>query len=84
MIGPRLASLGLLAGLCSATPALQPASTERPLSDCPGYKASNIKTGATGLTADLSLAGPACNTYGTDLQKLRLEVTYENGESGLG
>ena len=80
MIGPRLASLGLLAGLSLAAQTLQPSSTERPLGECPGYKASNVKTSATGLTADLKLAGAACNTYGTDLEKLRLEVTYENGE----
>ncbi len=80
MIAPSLASLGLLAGLSLATQTLQPYSTERPVSECPGYKASNVKTSATGLTADLKLAGAACNTYGTDLEKLRLEVTYENGE----
>ncbi|KAK3989239.1 glycosyl hydrolases family 31-domain-containing protein [Cladorrhinum sp. PSN332] len=78
MLGPRLLSIGLLAGLSSA--ALVPkavATTSKPLSACPGYKASNIKTSSTGLTADLRLAGAACNTYGTDLEKLRLEVTYE-------
>jgi len=47
------------------------------LSECPGYRASNVKTTATGLTADLKLAGTPCNTYGTDLENLRLEVTYE-------
>ncbi|KAK4244606.1 glycoside hydrolase [Corynascus novoguineensis] len=77
MIGTHLAGLSLLvAGLCSAT-SLQPRSTERPLSECPGYRAVNVKTSATGLTADLRLAGTPCNTYGTDLEKLRLEVTYE-------
>ncbi|KAK4033891.1 glycoside hydrolase [Parachaetomium inaequale] len=78
MIGPRLAGLGLLVGLCSAVQTLQPRSTERPLEECPGYKASNVKTSTTGLTADLKLAGTPCNTYGIDLEKLRLEVTYEN------
>jgi hypothetical protein len=34
---------------------------------CPGYKASNVKTTPTGLTATLMLAGPACNVYGTDV-----------------
>jgi alpha-glucosidase len=52
-----------------------------PLSKCPGYKASNIKTTGSTLTADLSLAGTACNTYGTDLTKLTLEVVYETGSS---
>jgi alpha-glucosidase len=82
MIGPRLAVPGLclLAGLCSAAHTLQTYSTERLLSDCPGYKASNVKTSATGLTADLKLAGAPCNAYGTDLEKLRLQVTYETGK----
>jgi alpha-glucosidase len=48
-----------------------------PLASCPGYKASNVKTLATGLTADLTLAGAACNVYGTDLKELTLTVTYE-------
>ena len=47
------------------------------LASCPGYKASNVKTSSTGLTATLTLAGPACNIYGTDLTSLTLTVTYE-------
>lgn len=81
MIGPRLLSVGLLAGLSSA--ALVPkavATTSKPLTACPGYQASNVKTSATGLTAELKLAGAPCNTYGTDLEKLRLEVMYETGK----
>ncbi|KAK4190695.1 glycosyl hydrolases family 31-domain-containing protein [Podospora australis] len=80
MIGPRLLSLGLLAGLTTAAASSNKAVApvvEKPLSQCPGYKASNVRTSGSGLTADLRLAGPACNTYGTDLEKLRLEVTYE-------
>ncbi|KAB8290832.1 hypothetical protein EYC80_008469 [Monilinia laxa] len=48
-----------------------------PLSECPGYTASNIKTTSSSLSADLTLAGPACNTYGTDLKQLTLKVVYE-------
>jgi alpha-glucosidase len=33
------------------------------------------------MTADLKLAGPACNTYGLDLKELRLTVDYETGEN---
>lgn len=44
---------------------------------CPGYKATNVKTSSTGLTADLSLAGTACNVFGNDIQKLKLSVVYE-------
>ena len=50
-----------------------------PLAACPGYKASNVKTSSSGLTADLSLAGKACNVYGDDLTSLTLEVVYETG-----
>ncbi|KAK4144285.1 glycoside hydrolase [Dichotomopilus funicola] len=80
VVGPRLVGLvGLaLAGISSAVQTLDVRATEKPLSECPGYKASHVKTSATGLTADLELAGKPCNTYGTDLEKLRLEVTYEN------
>ena len=53
-----------------------------PLAACPGYKASNVQTSATGLTADLSLAGTACDVYGTDLTDLILEVSYDTGELG--
>lgn len=50
-----------------------------PLAKCPGYKASNIKIGKSTLTADLTLAGKACNVYGDDLKSLTLEVEYETG-----
>lgn len=46
---------------------------------CPGYSASNVVKSATGLTADLSLAGPACNIYGNDVQSLKLLVNYDAG-----
>lgn len=58
---------------------LRSASNGDPLAKCPGYKASNIKTGKSTLTADLKLAGKACNVYGDDLQSLTLEVEYESG-----
>jgi len=51
-----------------------------PLASCPGYKASNVKTSGSGLTADLNLAGKPCNVYGDDLKNLRLDVTYETGK----
>lgn len=51
------------------------------LATCPGYKASNIKVLNRGsrLTADLDLAGPACNVYGPEIKTLKLEVDYETG-----
>ncbi|KAH7363309.1 alpha-glucosidase, partial [Plectosphaerella cucumerina] len=47
------------------------------LDDCPGYAASNIQQSDDGLTADLKLAGPACDAYGDDLTDLVLSVTYQ-------
>jgi len=49
------------------------------LDDCPGYKASNIKQLGQTLTADLNLAGDACNTYGSDLPNLKLLVEEQSG-----
>jgi hypothetical protein len=46
---------------------------------CPGYAASNIAFSFHGMTADLTLAGPTCNTYGDDLEDLKLEVEYQTG-----
>lgn len=47
--------------------------------DCPGYKASNVKKDTNSLTADLTLAGSPCNSYGTDLRDLKLLVEYQTG-----
>ena len=47
---------------------------------CPGYRASNGQQTANGLTANLNLAGPACNIYGTDLRNLTLTVEYQSGK----
>lgn len=44
---------------------------------CPGYKGSNVRYSDTGLTADLTLAGHACNVYGTDIESLSLTVEYQ-------
>lgn len=54
-------------------------STSGDLASCPGYKAINVITTDTGITADLVLNGPACNTYGTDLANLTLSAVYETG-----
>jgi alpha-glucosidase len=51
------------------------------LETCPGYSASNVEVTDSSITADLTLAGDACDAYGTDLEELTLEVTYETGES---
>ncbi|KAK0932415.1 hypothetical protein LTR29_016018 [Friedmanniomyces endolithicus] len=50
------------------------------LSTCPDYKASNVKTTSTGLSADLTLAGTACNAYSSDISDLTLTVEYQTDE----
>lgn len=47
------------------------------LDACPGYKATHVNVGGAKLTANLELAGTACNVFGPDINKLKLEVTYE-------
>lgn len=49
------------------------------LDNCPGYTASNVQDDGVRVTADLALAGPACNVYGNDLTDLKLEVEYQTG-----
>ena len=51
------------------------------LDACPGYKAQNVHSLGPKLTADLVLAGKACDVFGKDIQKLKLEVTYETSPS---
>jgi alpha-glucosidase len=50
---------------------------------CPGYKASNVQQSDSSLTADLTLAGTACNTYGKDLQDLKFSAQWQTGMSSL-
>jgi len=47
---------------------------------CPGYTASNVVRNAYGFSANLSLAGQACNVYGTDVENLSLTVQYQNAD----
>jgi alpha-glucosidase len=46
---------------------------------CPGYTASNVVTTDSSLTADLTLAGAACNAYSDDIKDLKLLVEYQTG-----
>lgn len=48
--------------------------------ECPGYIASNVQHTTAGLTADLTLAGTACNVYGIDIVDLSLSVEYQSKE----
>jgi alpha-glucosidase len=47
---------------------------------CPGYAASNVVKTDSSLTADLTLAGEACNVYSDDLKDLKLVVEYQTSE----
>ncbi|KAI9722871.1 MAG: hypothetical protein M1828_004437 [Chrysothrix sp. TS-e1954] len=47
---------------------------------CKGYKAEDVQTSASGLTANLIAKGPACNTYGTEIDELSLLVEYQSKE----
>ncbi|KAI0791893.1 glycosyl hydrolases family 31-domain-containing protein [Abortiporus biennis] len=47
------------------------------VSTCPGYTLQSLHETKNGLTAQLNLAGPACNAFGKDVANLTLEVTYE-------
>ena len=79
----NLAALWPYAQLATAAVLARDYPSDNPLEACPGYKASNIKTSSVGLTADLKLAGAPCNVYGTDLDHLVLEVTYETGRFSI-
>ncbi|KAI0118233.1 glycosyl hydrolases family 31-domain-containing protein, partial [Nemania sp. FL0031] len=65
----RLLSIFMLASASGALAAS--------IDDCPGYTASNVVESDGKLTADLSLAGTACDIYGTDLTELKLLVEYQ-------
>lgn len=47
---------------------------------CPGYKATNVENTASGFTADLRLAGQACNVYGNDIEDLTLLVKFQTAD----
>ena len=64
----------------SASASVLPRQQNATLASCPGYKASGVETTGNGLTATLTLAGTACNVYGTDLEELTLTVEYQSGE----
>lgn len=47
---------------------------------CPGYTASNVVKNDLGFSATLNLAGKPCNAYGTDVDVLTLNVTFQNAD----
>jgi alpha-glucosidase len=83
MITSKMLLFAPLAVLSLVSANLLPRQQNATLDSCPGYKASNVKTSGTGLTASLTLAGTACNVYGADLEELTLIVEYQTGKSKL-
>jgi alpha-glucosidase len=87
MIHQLLLALATSTGLAAAVPfphepttylsALQTRDADP--GSCPGYAASNIVKTDSGLTADLTLAGTACNVYSDDISDLKLVVEYQTG-----
>ncbi|KAH7909433.1 glycoside hydrolase family 31 protein [Hygrophoropsis aurantiaca] len=48
------------------------------VADCPGYTLEALTESETGLSAQLNLAGAACNAFGMDVTNLTIDVTYES------
>ena len=71
-------SAALAATLVSANVA------ESVLDACPGYNAAGVVASGSTLTANLTLAGEPCNVYGNDIERLKLEVTYETSKVYVG
>lgn len=69
------AALVIVSTVCAG---IIPRQSNGTLDSCPGYKASNVLKSYNGLTASLTLAGTACNAYGTDLTDLTLTVEHES------
>lgn len=80
MLLDRLSLVAAFGTACSAG-AISVRQSWSGVDSCPGYTASNVVDSGTTLTADLSLAGAACNAYGEDLSDLKLSVEYQTGKS---
>jgi len=85
MFNQLLLALAAGAGLIAAAPTPQesyPSALQARNADpntCPGYEASNVVETDSGLSADLTLAGTACNVYSDDIKDLKLVVEYQTG-----
>ncbi|KAL5118895.1 hypothetical protein ACEQ8H_003218 [Pleosporales sp. CAS-2024a] len=74
-----VASAGLTAAVPTPALSLLQARDADP-NACPGYAASNVTKTDSSLTADLTLAGTACNVYSDDITHLKLVVEYQTNE----
>lgn len=75
----RQITTGLAWASCVSAAALSRRQTTR--DSCPGYALTGVSETSSGFTADLRLAGTPCNVYGTDVQDLKLLVSYDSGLS---
>lgn len=57
------------------------ALSARDITSCPGYTVTGLSHSANSITANLQLAGTACNVNGTDLNSLQLLVEYQTGKN---
>lgn len=77
-------SLTIAAPLLHEATDLSTTLTRRATVDsCPGYTASNVVKSDSGLTADLTLSGDACNAYSDDIKDLKLLVEYQTSKSAI-
>lgn len=53
----------------------------RDLTSCPGYTVSSVTNTSNTITANLKLAGTACNVNGADVADLQLLVEYQTGKT---
>lgn len=84
-VQPLALGLVAFAGIACAAPAPLDlvARDGASASDCPGYEASNVKKSDSSITADLTLAGDACDAYGKDIKDLKLLVEYQSSKSQM-
>ncbi|EFQ92396.1 hypothetical protein PTT_10509 [Pyrenophora teres f. teres 0-1] len=87
MFNRLLLGLAACSSLVSAIPISQDATevskfiaSRAAVDNCTGYSASNVVKTDSSLTADLTLAGAACNLYSEDIKDLKLVVEYQTNE----
>ncbi|KAF9067846.1 glycosyl hydrolases family 31-domain-containing protein [Rhodocollybia butyracea] len=61
----------------SSTTSVTPSEFSKNVSSCSGYNLHSLQESPTGLVAQMSLAGPACHAFGTDIEELTIQVVYE-------
>lgn len=75
---PKLLWLAILGRIAFGT-----VTNPSTLDACPGHDVIRASSTGSSLSADLVLAGNACNVFGKDVSKLKLEVTYETSKRCL-